>query len=434
MDTNKVLDDGNRAKLDGIVQQMTHNNEPDQNIQAVVNDFKNKYGAAPAPVAPPKAGLIEMAKGVGKGVLSTVQQASGIGEGLANQTAGRLVSAATGHGFNPLPDSQLGPSLSNQASQQGQQATALAQTHNTSQNVGYFGEKAAELLVPGGVAKNLVVKPLLAARAAARALPDALEVVAPKLTAKTITEAIKNGQGAVQGFLKREVLTPDQLTQKAAEAVQGLVKKTATASQNANAVRTGIADTAKELVNRLRSMEVQPTLQPEELNTLLQNAVQKVESNHYLPEGASKTAKNIFNDFMSFLPKGKPVTAEDILTARKKLDASIQTMKGGNVFDPAKENVVSIALREIRQGANSLVAKKAPDAQVESLLNKQSSMYDALESIAEKAKTDLGTTGPGRILSRHPIVKSALIKGLEYGGIGGAIGLAGHVFGGGAKE
>lgn len=48
------LDDTSRGKLDGIVQQMQSNKESDQNIQAVVNDFKQKYSStsAPPPAAP----------------------------------------------------------------------------------------------------------------------------------------------------------------------------------------------------------------------------------------------------------------------------------------------------------------------------------------------------------------------------------------------
>lgn len=44
MDTNQPqLDDASRTQLDGIVQQMVTNKEPDTNIQAVVDDFKQKY-------------------------------------------------------------------------------------------------------------------------------------------------------------------------------------------------------------------------------------------------------------------------------------------------------------------------------------------------------------------------------------------------------
>lgn len=45
MDTDSLtLKDEDRAKLDGIVQKMSANNEKDEDIQFVVNDFKTKYG------------------------------------------------------------------------------------------------------------------------------------------------------------------------------------------------------------------------------------------------------------------------------------------------------------------------------------------------------------------------------------------------------
>lgn len=43
-DGDKILTEEQRAKLDGIVQQMIANKESDENIQFVVSDFKNKYG------------------------------------------------------------------------------------------------------------------------------------------------------------------------------------------------------------------------------------------------------------------------------------------------------------------------------------------------------------------------------------------------------
>jgi hypothetical protein len=43
MEDELILSDKDRSKLDGIVNQMIENNEPDDNIQFVVNDFKGKY-------------------------------------------------------------------------------------------------------------------------------------------------------------------------------------------------------------------------------------------------------------------------------------------------------------------------------------------------------------------------------------------------------
>lgn len=61
------LDENSRSKLDGIVQQMQANKESDTNIQAVVNDFKQKYSTAPAPTLPaPKPGLDTLKANIGK--------------------------------------------------------------------------------------------------------------------------------------------------------------------------------------------------------------------------------------------------------------------------------------------------------------------------------------------------------------------------------
>jgi hypothetical protein len=46
-----TLSEKNRAKLDGIVQQMISNNESEDNINFVVNDFKNKYSEKKNPVS-----------------------------------------------------------------------------------------------------------------------------------------------------------------------------------------------------------------------------------------------------------------------------------------------------------------------------------------------------------------------------------------------
>lgn len=44
---DKILSDTDRTKLDGIVQQMSANKEPDENVRAVVEDFKSKYATVP---------------------------------------------------------------------------------------------------------------------------------------------------------------------------------------------------------------------------------------------------------------------------------------------------------------------------------------------------------------------------------------------------
>lgn len=404
-------------KVGGVYQGLKQSDVP-QTATTTSTVGAEQYGEQPRSLP---QNIIEADKGVLKGAGDTVAGAMRFGEKIANQTAGRVVSAIQGNGFNPLPQDQLGGNIGND-----EKVKSILKPRNTAQKVGFYGEKVGEAVLPGGAGATKIAK----ANQAARTFTDALDVVAPKETAAVIKQGLKQGRGAVQGFFREVGMTPDQATERAAQAVQGLVKKSATAAENSNAVLKGIGDTAKELITKIRAQEVQPILAPHELDNLLTSASQKIGEDPTMVGNAGESASRIFKKFTSFLPKNKDITAEDLLGARQQLDAWMKSIKGTKVFDPATENAVSIALRTIRQGANDLVAQKAPDVAVKELLAKQSAMYDALENIASKGAKELGTTGPGRFLGRHPLVKEGLIKAAEYTGAGAALGLIGNkVFG-----
>src|SRR4051812_13386439 len=42
--SQSILNDADRKKLDGIIQKMETNGEPEESIRFVVDDFKSKYG------------------------------------------------------------------------------------------------------------------------------------------------------------------------------------------------------------------------------------------------------------------------------------------------------------------------------------------------------------------------------------------------------
>src|ERR1035437_99700 len=112
MDTQTQLDDTSRTKLDGIVQQMTANNEPDANIQAVVNDFKQKYGGQTSsqngtvspyfPASPTDNPLQAGGKSLGNVIPSTVNLAQGLTTAVAHpvDTLTGIGNAIRGFGEN----------------------------------------------------------------------------------------------------------------------------------------------------------------------------------------------------------------------------------------------------------------------------------------------------------------------------------------------
>lgn len=356
-----------------------------------------------------RQGLGQVAIGSAKSLASLPVDAASMAEGLVNQTAGRLVSAARGDGFNPLPKEELKYS---EQSPLGSKIHGAVKPTNFSQKLGYYGTEAAQLLAPVGVYKAVTKAP--------EAL-KAAEIVAPKLTPSKVKEAYKSGRATVSGLLRRVGVQPDTKTLKAGEAAQGLVKGK-TVAEDANSVRAGIKAEAEALKKNLAAREIQPTVQPEELDSLYKTALDEIAQNPFLDETGAKKAGQIFTKFKSYLPTDRPINANDILDARQKTDAWAETQRGSKVFGPDVESAISIALRTIRQGANKLLISKADDVAVQESLAKQSSLFDALDGLATKAPAELGTTAPGRFLNRHPVVKGLVQNILPGGLVGGYIG------------
>lgn len=257
---------------------------------------------------------------------------------------------------------------------------------------------------------------------------EALEIVSPKQTAGVVKKGIKAGRGQVGGLSSTASLAEDAKTLRAAEASAGIVKKGKTGIENANAVRGEIGKTAQKLEGDLKSLDVVPIVQREELDSILEKAIKDIGENPTMVGNAEKSAERILAKFKSFLPEGD-VTAFDLLSARKKLDKWIEGLEGGSrVFDPSYENAKTIALRSIRQGANDLIALKAPSVAVKDLLARQSALYDALENIASKAVKEVGTTGLERFAKKHPGLTALAGGGAKVVGTGLGIGSVSNLF------
>lgn len=256
-----------------------------------------------------------------------------------------------------------------------------------------------------------------------QALNEALDIVAAPARKANIKAALKQGLGGRAGLVGSKVAVgADTKTKNAAEAIKdmvvsGEIKAGHTVEQNANAVRSKIETLATDLETKLTGMEIQPLITRQELQKLIKNTEKKFKEDEILVGDAGESAKRIFNKFIKYLPKGKDITAIDILKARKALDAEVRNSGRGRLFDPKIETAISTALREIRQGANDLLASKAPDVAVKESLQQQSRLYDALEAIAENGWRDVGKGKIQRYIQRHPNQKALI----QYG-VGGGVG------------
>lgn len=351
--------------------------------------------------------LGQVATGAIKGVGATVADLGRTGEFIANQTAGRVVSGLTGGGLVPLPKKDL---FYSPESPTGAKIEAATTPSNDYQKIGYYGEKAAEF-----------VSPFVGAKVASR-IPQAEQVlseVTPKMTPSKVRQAYERGRAGVSGLMKKVTIEPEESTKRAAKAVEKIVKPGATAAENSKRVHTAIIDEAKNLKAALKAQEVQPTLQPEELNNLFQTALKEIgeDPDLVLINNSDKYASLMFRKFQEFLPQGRQITADDILEARQRFDGWVESREGAKIFDPATQNLKSIVLRTLRQKMNKLVAEKAPDVAVQDSLAKQSAMYDALENLATKGPAEVGSTKFSRLISNSPLAKTVLERYGLPGGI-----------------
>lgn len=207
-------------------------------------------------------------------------------------------------------------------------------------------------------------------------------LVRPKQTA-TVREA-QVGRTTEEGILKTKVTKLSELEQRSAAEVLKLpeISTKKTLQGNHNVISKAISKEAEALSTSLSKTDV--PFPRKELNAEFSRALDRLKTNPLLVGDAEKTAVKIMAKMIQIVEARKS-TASNLLEARKDLDRWIKSQKGPNIFDPAKETALSIAIREIRQTTNNFIDKKALGAGVKESLRKQSNLFTALDSLAPKA-------------------------------------------------
>ncbi len=368
-----------------------------------------------APQAPKAGGPIgSLFSGFAKEVGSQVVSAARDGESLANQTAGRVVNKVLGNGFTPLTPEQQGDSPSVAGSPLAQKTdNALAATDNY-ERAGKVAAFGASMLIPGKLGADIVES-----RRLANVGRDALNIAGEKATQKVGEGLIKLG-----GPAKRVVNGAKAIEHMVRDKVLKVGDDAKTAVANGSALNAEIVKSAESLVERLRSMPVTKIATPQHLEALLKKAqAEASDSMHNIPE----RTKQVFDKFVSFLPKGKDITAEDILQARKDTDAWLALDRGEKALDAATHNAASNSIQAIRHAANDLIKKLAPGQGVKKALKYQSALYKVLENVSAKgakavneAERLANMPGIKGVMARHPhLTRAAEIAG------GSALGLVG---------
>ena len=121
-----------------------------------------------------------------------------------------------------------------------------------------------------------------------------------------------------------------------------------------------------------------------ELLSKLNNTKSVLAENPLITGDAENAANRLITKIQAMVAE-KPAKGSELLQIRKDFDRWVESQKGGAIFDPAKENAISIANREIRKTINDFLDINAKDVGVKASLRKQSSLFNAMENIVPKA-------------------------------------------------
>jgi len=208
------------------------------------------------------------------------------------------------------------------------------------------------------------------------------DLIKPKQTTAVRTEQV--ARTTEEGVLKSKqvALSPKEVA--IAETVNKIpgVSTKKTLQGNHEAIQAELGKQANTLKSTLLKNDV--PISRKELLDAGKVIKTNLKSNPLIVGDAEKSAVKIIRKMDDLVKANKP-TASGLLQARKELDVWVRSQKGSNIFDPKQENAISIALREVRESANALIAKKVPDVSVKESLRIQSNLYRAMDNIAPKA-------------------------------------------------
>jgi len=386
---------------------MTQNDESEGDIQMVVNDFKNKYDTENKIgfVAGVKESFWERAQKTAEAVEAPTFLEKGLG--VAGQAAG-LATDILGQGISAVIPEFIKKPLG-KVVQKVAESDPVKFTVQKYQEWAKSNPRAAKnleatvniitILPIGptvakigtkGVGKTIIGKTAgVLERSALEATEASKGAFVRDLIRPIQTKAIKEAQVARTsetgyGLFKKSIVAPTTTELKAEKAILSIpeIKPSNTFQQNWNIINNANKKEAQLLERALTKNDF--AYPKKELIARLNTAKKTLSENPALVGDAAKSADKLIVKITQMVDEA-PAKGSNLLRVRKEFDKWVESQKGAGVFDPVRENAFSIANRDIRQTLNTFLDEKAPSVGVKASLQKQSSLYRALENITPKA-------------------------------------------------
>ena len=218
------------------------------------------------------------------------------------------------------------------------------------------------------------------------------DLVRPAQTKGVREEQVK--RTTESGILNTKNIAPSTSEAQAISAIENIpsVKPSNTLQKNYNNISSELTKEAQNLSNTLKNSKVM--IPKSEVDDVFNSALKTLEESPVMVGDAAKTGARYINQAKTIV-NNHPPTSLGLLTERKEFDQYVSRQKP-KILDPATENAASIAVKEVRQSLNNLIASKNPQVAVRDSLSRQSSMYTALDNIGKKA-ADEGANAIARI-------------------------------------
>lgn len=263
------------------------------------------------------------------------------------------------------------------------------------------------------------------AEASAKAAREAFaqKLISPKETAAVkLDQTMRTTEKGVGPF-KRSVVAPTKREVQMANAVSELpLNPKGTYQSNLNIIKEANIAEAEALKTSLEANNF--SYESSELSSRFSKVQGELKNNPVLVGDAAKVADKLISEVKRRI-EGSPKDGASLLQVRKDFDSWVEIQKGSGVFDPAKENAFSTALRPIRRAINDFLEEKAPTAGVKMSLSKQSALFDAMDNIAPKAALEANSAWQRVAQKVHEVSGKLRLgpTGVAVTGVGGAYGL-----------
>ena len=207
------------------------------------------------------------------------------------------------------------------------------------------------------------------------------KLVQPKQTPKVQQDQV--ARSTEQGILRSRVVEPSVAEARAAAELVNIpdVVPSNSLLANANVIRREISSEAESLEVLLKQSPA--TISAREVSGSLDLAAQRIAAQPLIVGDAAKVTQRLVDEAKR-IAATKPNTSVGVLQARREFDRFVQNQRGDAVFDPALENAQSIAVREVRQTLNELIAVKNPSVGVRESLGRQSNLFTAVDNMGPK--------------------------------------------------